>query len=161
VGIGVGAIIWATTALFGLAVIFQLAPALLTGFKIVGGLYLAWMGWQMWRAAAVPLDLADTGRPPRSLGSAFLLGVGTQLANPKPAVFFGAVFVGTIPPGTNAAVYAALLSVIFLNETLWNILVARIFSLDRARRGYIGLKSVIDRCFGGLLGLLGLKIALT
>jgi hypothetical protein len=46
-------------------------------------------------------------------------------------------------------------------ETVWNVLVARIFSLDRARRGYIGLKSVIDRVFGGLLARLSVKIAST
>jgi threonine/homoserine/homoserine lactone efflux protein len=50
---------------------------------------------------------------------------------------------------------------LFLNETIWNILVARIFSLDRTRAKYISLKTIIDRTFGGLLALLGLKIAAT
>ena len=55
---------------------------------------------------------------------------------------------------------AALLAVVFLNETIWNILVARIFSLDRTRRAYMSLKSVIDRIFGSMLALLGVKVAL-
>lgn len=160
-GIGLGAVIWASAALFGLTLLFQVAPALLTGFKIIGGAYLLWMGWHMWRAAKVPLDMAGSGRPPRTLASAFRLGVMTQLANPKPAVLFSAIFVGTVPPGTSAAVYAALLLVVFLNEAIWNTLVARVFSFERTKRGYIGMKSGIDRCFGGLLALLGLKIAIT
>lgn len=160
-GIGLGAVFWATTALFGLALVFQLAPALLTGFKIVGGLYLFWLAWHMWKAADTPLDTAENRRLPRTFGSAFRLGLVTQLTNPKPAVFFGAIFVGTVPPGTSLTIYAALLMVVFLNEALWNLLVVRIFSLDRTKRGYLGLKSGIDRCFGGLLGLLGVKIVLT
>ena len=100
-------------------------------------------------------------RLPRSDLSAFRLGLFTQLANPKPAVLFSAIFVGTVPANTPLWVIGALLATVFLNETVWNIIVARIFSLDRTRAGYVGLKSIIDRAFGGLLALLGLKIALT
>ena len=85
----------------------------------------------------------------------------TQLANPKPAVMFSAIFVGTVPPGTPAWVVGGLLLVVFLNETVWNTLVARLFSLDRTRAGYVRLKGTIDRGFGGMLALLGLKIAVT
>ena len=85
----------------------------------------------------------------------------TQLANPKPAVLFSAIFVGTVPQGTPLWVYAALLAVVFLNETVWNTLVARVFSFERTRAGYISLKTLIDRTFGGMLALLGLKIAAT
>ena len=160
-GIGVGGVIWASAALFGLAIVFQAAPALLWALKIAGGLYLIHMAWGMWRDADQPLDMADTGRPPRSAASAFRLGLYTQLANPKPAVLFSAIFVGTVPQGTPAWVIASLLTVVFLNETIWNTIVARIFSFDRSKAAYISLKSIIDRSFGGLLALLGLKIAAT
>lgn len=160
-GIGAGGVIWASAALFGLAIVFQAAPALLWALKIAGGLYLIHMAWGMWRDADQPLDMADTGRPPRSAASAFRLGLYTQLANPKPAVLFSAIFVGTVPQGTPAWVIAALLTVVFLNETIWNTIVARIFSFDRSKAAYISLKSIIDRSFGGLLALLGLKIAAT
>jgi threonine/homoserine/homoserine lactone efflux protein len=160
-GIGVGGVIWASAALFGLAIVFQAAPALLWALKIAGGLYLIHMAWSMWRDADQPLDMAETGRPPRSALSAFRLGLYTQLANPKPAVLFSAIFVGTVPQGTPAWVIAALLTVVFLNETIWNTIVARIFSFQRSKAAYISLKSIIDRSFGGLLALLGLKIAAT
>ena len=160
-GIGIGGVVWAMAALFGLNLVFQAAPALLYTLKIVGGLYLIYMAWGMWKSADQPLDMTETGRPPRTAASAFRLGLITQLANPKPAVLFSAIFVGTVPPHTPAWVYAALLLVVFLNETIWNTLVARIFSFDRSKAAYISLKSIIDRCFGGMLALLGVKIAAT
>lgn len=160
-GIGAGGVVWAMAALFGLNLVFAAAPALLWALKIVGGAYLLWMAWKMWRHAAEPLDLDTAGRPPRSAASAFRLGLMTQLANPKPAVLFSAIFVGTVPQGTAPWVYAALLAVVFLNETVWNTLVARVFSFERTRAGYISLKTLIDRAFGGMLALLGLKIAAT
>ncbi|MDO9527313.1 MAG: LysE family transporter [Gemmobacter sp.] len=158
-GIGVGGVIWAAAALFGLGLVFQAAPSLLLGLKIVGAAYLVWMAWGLWRDADQPLDVTAPTSLPRTPASAFRLGVLTQLANPKPAVLFSAIFIGTVPPGTSVFVFAALLAVVFLNETLWNIAVARIFSLDRTRAVYISLKSVIDRIFGGLLAALGVKIA--
>jgi threonine/homoserine/homoserine lactone efflux protein len=160
-GIGAGGVLWAAAALFGLNIVFTAAPALLWGLKIIGGAYLVYMAWGMWRDAATPLDMGPSGALPRSGASAFRLGLLTQLANPKPAVLFSAIFVGTVPQGTPLWVYAALLSVVFLNEALWNTLVARIFSFERSRAGYISLKSIIDRSFGGLLALLGVKIAAT
>jgi threonine/homoserine/homoserine lactone efflux protein len=160
-GIGIGAVIWAMAALFGLAIVFQAAPALLWALKIIGGIYLLHMAWGMWRDAAKPLDMAQTSRLPRTAISAFRLGLVTQLANPKPAVLFSAIFIGTVPPNTPLWIYAALLTVVFLNEALWNILVARIFSFERTRSGYINLKTIIDRAFGGMLAILGLKIVAT
>jgi threonine/homoserine/homoserine lactone efflux protein len=160
-GIGAGGVVWAGAALFGLALLFRLAPEVLVLFKVVGGAYLLWLAWHLWRYAAVPLVDVGGERVPRGRGSAFRLGLYTQLSNPKPAVLFSAIFVGTVPAGTGWPVYLALLTVVFLNETLWNTLVARLFSLERTRRGYIRLKPQIDRTFGGVLALLGLKIAAT
>ena len=160
-GIGAGAVIWASAAMFGLNVVFAVAPALLWALKICGAAYLLWMAWHLWQDAKRPIAPADGRAVPRSGISAFRLGLLTQLANPKPAVLFSAIFLGTVPPGTPVWVYLALLAVIFAAETLWNTAVARIFSLDRTRARYISLKTVIDRSFGGLLALLGVKIATT
>lgn len=159
-GIGLGAVFWAALALSGLAALLRIAPALLWAFKIAGGLYLVWMGVQMWRGASRPLP-DSTGQPPRSAWSAFRLGVVTQLSNPKPAVLLSAIFIGTVPPGTPLWVLAALLSFLFFVETLWNTIVARLFSLAATRRAYIAAKATMDRTFGGFLALLGAKIAAT
>ncbi len=46
-----------------------------------------------------------------------------------------------------------------LSKFLYRTFVARLFSFERTRRVYIGLKHRIDRIFGGLLAALGVKIA--
>jgi threonine/homoserine/homoserine lactone efflux protein len=160
-GIGSGAVIWALAAMFGLHLVFDAAPALLWALKIGGAVYLLWMAWQLWRDAATPFRTEDSRPVPRSPGAAFRLGLWTNLANPKAAVMFSSIFLGTLQPDTPLWVLALLLAVIFVAETTWNSLVARIFSLDRTRARYISLKTVIDRSFGGMLALLGVKIAAT
>ena len=160
-GIAAGAVFWASAAMFGLNLLFAAAPILLWTLKIAGGAYLIWMGVNLWRQASQPFVTADSRPVPRSALSAFWLGLVTQLSNPKPAVVFSAIFMGTVPPQTPLWQYGALLAVIFAGEFLWNIAVARIFSLDRTRAAYISLKTIIDRTFGGILALLGVKIAAT
>lgn len=161
VGIGLGGVVWAAAALFGLNLLFVAAPMLLFGFKLLGGAYLVWMGWSMWRDATTPLHVSNTAEATRTPIQALKLGLFTQLANPKPAILFSAIFLGTVPPSAPAWIYAAILTVVFLNETIWNCAVARVFSLERSKRTYIGLKTVLDRAFGGALALLGVKIAAT
>ncbi len=161
-GIGFGAVFWAVAALFGLALLFKIAPAALTVLKIGGGAYLVWIAIQMWRHAKEPLstDSADSTLP-RSGPAALWKGITTQLANPKPVVFFGAVFAGMVPPDTALWIKGALLCVVFSTDFVWNVIVARLFSFDRTRAAYLNLKTLIDRSFGGALALLGLKVALT
>lgn len=162
VGIGLGACIWALAALFGLAVLFKLAPTLLTVLKFAGAAYLFWLAVKMWRhaprpmAAALPEEISARS----NLGLVWQ-GIATQLANPKPAVFFGTIFLTFVPADAPGWAYPVILGIIFFNDAGWNVIVARIFSLARTRAAYLNLKCTIERVFGGLLALLGLKLALT
>ncbi|MGR3492542.1 MAG: LysE family translocator [Shimia sp.] len=152
-GFGIGAALWAAAALLGLAALFAVAPMLLTGFKIAGGLFLAFLGLMMWRHAKEPVPPAvGTGRPP------FLLGLMTALANPKIAVFFGAVFAGLLPTGLGAAEMTLVLAAVAVVEAAWYALVGVVFAMPRARAAYAGAKVYVDRAFGGILAALGARI---
>lgn len=162
VGVGLGACFWAVAALFGLSILFQLAPALLSVMKIVGALYLLWFAWNIWRHAPDPVVADPEGAEgPVTALSMLRLGLVTQLMNPKPALFFGTVFLTFVPPDAPAWAYAAILAMVFINDTGCAMLVSRVFSFERTRRAYLGLKTVFERLFGGLMALLGLKLALT
>jgi threonine/homoserine/homoserine lactone efflux protein len=54
-----------------------------------------------------------------------------------------------------------LLLAVFLNEVICATTVARAFSFPGPRRAYVRFKTAIDRSFGGVLALLGVKIAAT
>ncbi len=161
IGIGLGGVFWAAAAISGLALLFKAAPALLLGLKVLGGIYLLYLAYKMWRSADTPLDMTQTSTIPRSGAAAIWLGLATQLTNPKTVAMFSAIFIGTVPPTTPLWQIGIVLLAVFLNETLWCSFVARVFAAERTRRSYIGLKSIIDRCFGGMLALLGVKLAIT
>ena len=159
-GFGLGATVWAA-ALLGLAVLFEVAPVLLSAMKLAGGLFLVWLAWGLWSHAREPMPEVTPGAAPRSARSAVRLGLVSMLANPKPAVFFGAVFVGLVPREAAAADKALILLNILWVEAAWYAVVARVFSLPRARAGYARWKASLDRTFGGALAALGVTIAAT
>lgn len=159
-GVGLGACVWATAALFGLSILFRIAPTLLTVLKFGGAAYLLWTAVQMWRHAPEPISDAPEARA-RSVAGLLRLGITTQLANPKPAVFFGTVFLTFLPPDAPLWAYPVLMLMVLVNDTACAMLVARVFSLERTRRVYLRLKTRFERAFAGLLALLGLKLALT
>ncbi len=161
IGVGIGGCVWALAALLGMSVLFEYVPGVLWAFKIAGGAFLIWLGWKMWRDAPQPLADLATLPAARNPMSAVQLGVLTQLANPKAAVFFGAVFVSTVPHHPGIGLILALMLMVFLNEAVAIAGFARLFSTQTMRRAYGRLKTTIDRSFGGVLALLGLKIATT
>lgn len=159
VGVGCGSVIWALAAMFGLSVLFEFMPALLGVMKLLGGLFLLWIALSLWRHAADPMLVTDPNSLPRGLWASLRLGFMTQLANPKTAVYFGAVFAGLVPPGTDWRALAFILISVLIVEALWFSAIARVFSLGPARHGYIKAKKWIDRAFGGLIAVFGVKIA--
>ncbi|WP_417278470.1 LysE family translocator [Celeribacter sp.] len=159
VAFGLGAVIWALAAMSGLSILFEIFPRAYLAFKIAGGIFLIWIGYKTFRHAHDPLPETTLLASPRSLANAFRLGLMTQLSNPKPAVFFGAVFAGLIPPETSLAVKGLLLFFVFFDETLWYVIVARLFSRQKARQAYGRAKLWTDRALGGMIALFGVRIA--
>jgi threonine/homoserine/homoserine lactone efflux protein len=160
-GFGLGALIWAIVALAGISLIFELVPELYRLIKLAGAAFLIYLAFQIWRSAGSEPTTTDEAQGAQKGSAAFRLGLWTFISNPKPAVFFGAVFAGLVPVDTPLPWLVAIIVAVFINETGWYIVVARAFSLPHTRRVYLRMKTKLDRAFGVLLALLGVRIALT
>jgi len=57
-GMGLGTLIFAIVSLLGLNAVFLAVPAHYVALKLVGGLYLAYMGFRIWQGAKQPLDVS-------------------------------------------------------------------------------------------------------
>ncbi len=158
-GLALAALIWASAALAGLSLLFELAPYLQTAFRILGAGFLIWIAVAMWRHADTPLPDADRVVP-RSLLSQIRLGVITNLANPKALAYFTAVFSGVMPADPSLASAAMILCVIFVIEFGWYAIVSLVFSRSGPRRAYGRAKRWLDRSFAAILTGLGIRIAL-
>ncbi|MBW8892186.1 MAG: LysE family transporter, partial [Burkholderiales bacterium] len=89
---------------------------------------------------------------------AFLLGMGTQVSNPKTAVVYASIFAAFLPREVPLALALAVPAVIFCIETGWYAVVALALSSAAPRSAYLRYKAWIDRAAGGVMVLLGLKL---
>ncbi|MCK6437680.1 LysE family translocator [Rivihabitans pingtungensis] len=157
-GIGTGGLIFAILALLGLHSLLNLAPALYLALKLAGGLYLAWLGWRIWRGARQALALPAAASP-HSQHRAFAAGLATQLSNPKTAIVYTSVFAAFLPeqPELSFKILTAL--AVLLVETSWYTLAAWALSAPLPRQTYLRSKTWVDRATGGVMMALGLKLA--
>ena len=158
-GLAAGTLVWATGAWFGLAAVFAVLPTLYDVVAIAGGLFLVYIGIQLWRHANEPLPVEAASGDADRAGS-FRLGFLTQIANPKVAVFFGSVFTAILPPDPGAGAPAAVFAIVCLNEFAWYSLVALFMSRHAVRSMYLKAKATIDRLTGTVLTALGVRLIL-
>jgi threonine/homoserine/homoserine lactone efflux protein len=155
---GVGGVLFAVLALAGVQVVLSTVPVLYGVLKVVGGLYLVYLAWMLWRHAATPIDFEKTASSSRR---SFWLGFATQVSNPKTAVVYASVFVSLLPKDMPLWAMLVLPVLIFCIEAGWYSIVALALSSPAPAAAYLRWKRWIDRAAGGVMGLLGMKLILT
>jgi len=85
VGVGLGALLAASTLAFELA-------------RGVGVAYLCYLGWQQFRARDNPVEIGSQSRPPGTLRALLMQGFLVNASNPKATIFLLAVLPQFIDP---------------------------------------------------------------
>src|SRR6185503_1589413 len=125
--------------------------------KVLGGVYLVYLAWMLWRHAAKPIELEKAAT---SSQRSFWLGLATQVSNPKTAVVYASVFVSLLPKEMPLWAMLVLPVLIFCIEAGWYSIVALAHSSTAPAAAYLRWKRWIDRAAGGVMGLLGVKLIL-
>lgn len=158
-GMGLGGLLFATAALLGLQALFQAVPLAYLLLKVLGGLYLAYLGYRIFRGAREPLALAVTDEAARRpLRQSFLLGLSTQVSNPKTAIVYASVFASFLPGAVSWTLALGLLLSVFLVEFGWYAIVATLLSASASRRAYLRYKGWVDRLAGAIMVGLGIRL---
>lgn len=162
-GMGLGATVFAIASLLGLNAVLLTVPALYVALKLVGGLYLAYLGFCMWRDATQPMPIGPTASPDAGAAQGrsnyVLLGFTTQVSNPKTAIVYAGVFVAFMPSAPSLAYNLAVTALVFCVEAGWYAVVAAALSSHGPRKAYLRGKKWADRVSGGVMVALGLKLA--
>jgi len=96
---------------FGLAALLKTSILWLTALKIVGGLYLVWLGINLWRSEPVAVQLGDLSRS--SGWSLFRQGLLSAISNPKALLLFTAFITPFIDPQRNLMLQAGVLALTY------------------------------------------------
>lgn len=159
-GIAAGIIFHVGYALFGLGWLLQAYPLLLELLRYAGAGFLIWMGSRALRSR--PTQPGRPAEPAPAVGRHdFLIGLGTNLLNPKATLFFVALCSALVTTPTPMAQKLALAAWIVLTTGAWFSLVALLLGLPAARAKLAAHAWLIDRAMGLVLVLLGLGMLLT
>lgn len=162
-GVVLGLAVWSVAASVGVAALLRRSEPAFVTLKIVGALYLVWLGFQALRIAvrgprddvAVSRALALRHRPRRALRQGFL----SNLANPKIAVFFTSFLPQFAQPGASFGALLALGLVFSLMTLVWlagyGVFVAK--AGDVLRRPHI--RRVLEGISGAVLIAFGVRLA--
>jgi len=161
-GMGLGGMLFSAAALAGLYSLLATVSLLFITFKVVGGAYLVFIATKIWRSAHLPVTMENPeNKSPRGFAHSFGVGVGTQLSNPKTAIFYGSIFASLLPQHPPLWSYVILPPLIFIIEAGWYTLVALCFSTPRPRNLYLRSRLILDRLAAGALAALGLHLILS
>jgi len=77
--------------------------------KLVGGAYLVWLGFQVWRSPPIGIEARGCAEP-RAGGSLFRQGALSALTNPKGILFFAAFLPQFIDPARSLFVQFVIMA---------------------------------------------------
>ena len=161
IGLGMGAVVCSLLAIFGLYAILKTVPFLYGALKIVGGMYLVYLAYKMWKYADIPLETKlSLEQKPKSFFKAVLFGFATQMSNPKTAIIIGSIFAALLPQEIPPFGTLFVCLIAFIIDASWYSCVVGLLSTQKAQKIYLRTKKYIDRVAGSVLGALGLKLAL-
>lgn len=92
-----GFVLLIALSMFGIGALLQASAHAITLLKWLGGIYLIWLGIQLWRAPTIQLELTADA-PDVTLGTLFRTGLFSALSNPKVLLFLGAFLPQFIDP---------------------------------------------------------------
>ena len=159
-GLALGTFIWATASLAGLGLMFQSAAWLYHTVRIVGAIYLVFVGVSLLRSAVRRSSATLPGLPlAKGTGGAFRLGLITALSNPKAAAFFTSLFAVTMPPGAPIWLQAIAVGIVVAIGVAWYGLVALAMRSALVRTLYRRGQRAITALSGALFAAFGIRLA--
>lgn len=154
-GISVGIVVWVVLTLLGFTVLVEQFPWIQQVLMAVGGFFLAKMGWVMFSGGLKSLNQTANLEDGQALSQQntenyFLLGLFTNLANPKTLIYFSSVFSLALSSSASSNLKAQLAVIIPIQTFIVFSLFMMIMSLPKIKVLYQRSGSYIDVVSGAL-----------
>lgn len=158
-----GTLCWGFAGWLGINALFQAAPFAYVALKIVSGLYLVWLGLKIFLDARKSRQSADiaAARVEVPLKTAYRMGLATNLANPKSALFVASLFAATMPAGTPFLYGLAAIAVMVAVSTVYYTFLVALITHRSVAAAYLKAKKKIDLGVGMIFVGFGTKLLMS
>lgn len=156
-GVATGDMVWAAAAMAGVGVLLAQSRPLFMALKWVGAAYLLVQAVRLWRDRGGSASADDADAPsPRP----FLRGLVIDLANPKAALFFTSLYASLLPADLGVGGAVGVMVATAAVSYGWYFALALALSRPPAQRVYRRASRAISRVAAGILGVLGVRLAI-
>lgn len=161
VGSSAGIYVVSGLAMIGMGAILSMSANAFLVMKVVGAVYLIWLGVKRWRSNDALIS-SDAGQPPsdrreRKNWQLVAQGMGVSLTNPKAILFFSALFPQFIVPGQPLFTQYLLLTTTFaVCALISHAFYVALISL--VKRHVVARAKLFNRVVGGTFIALGLGL---
>lgn len=162
-GCALGCLSHTALAVIGVSALIAASPLAFTALKLVGGLYLLWLGVQALRSRG-GTRVARAEMPDQPLATLFFKGVFANAINPKVALFFVAFLPQfVVPANGSVSLQMALLGIVFTAQSalLFGLLGYFAGSVGHWLNGKPRVGTWLDRIAGSIFVALGLRLIVT
>ncbi|MDQ3075661.1 MAG: LysE family transporter [bacterium] len=160
-GVALGISVHVSYSLLGIGLIISKSIVLFNAIKLLGALYLLYIGYKMIRSKPAQENLETASEKPKkslSVLGAIKNGFLVNALNPKATLFFLALFTQVIDPMTPSYIKLLYGLEMMLMTFIWFIIVSYLFSHTVLRTKLSKAQHAVDKCTGFVLILLGLKV---
>jgi len=159
-GISAGIVVWVVLTLAGFTVLIDQFPWIQQALMLLGGIFLAKMGWAMLKSGVHSFKNRhqtdeDTNGQVQAKNY-FMLGLWTNLSNPKTLIYFSSVFSLALSSSASDYLKAQLAVIIPLQTFITFTLLMLLISQPKIKILYQRSGSYIDMMSGGLFLLFAL-----
>ncbi|WP_445660787.1 LysE family transporter [Acinetobacter sp. F16] len=164
-GISVGIVVWVVLTLLGFTVLMEQFSWIQQVLMLLGGVFLARMGWAMLNGGLKTLKQETNLDDAQQLAASdsknhFLLGLFTNLSNPKTLIYFSSVFSLALSSSASAHLKTQLAVIIPIQTFLVFALFMLIMSMPKIKTAYQRSGSYIDIISGGLFLIFAIWLGL-
>jgi len=158
-GISMGIAVHILYSVGGVAYLLQHNTKVFAIVKIMGAIYIMYIGWKTLRTPLKKIDIT-TAKSLQKLSpkAAFKIGFLTNVLNPKASLFFLSLFSLVIPQNTPFWTLIVISLMLIGVTFLWFTLVSYIFTSKTTVTIYEQYEPVLLKVFGIVLILLGIAI---
>ena len=159
-GISAGIVVWVILTLVGFTVLIDQFPWIQQVLMVLGGVFLAKMGWAMLKGGVHSFknrhQTDDDTNGQVQAKNYFMLGLWTNLSNPKTLIYFSSVFSLALSSSASDYLKAQLAVIIPLQTFITFTLLMLLISQPKIKILYQRSGSYIDMMSGGLFLLFAL-----
>ncbi|AUC07546.1 LysE family transporter [Acinetobacter lwoffii] len=159
-GISAGMVVWVILTLVGFTLLIDQFPWIQQVLMVLGGVFLAKMGWAMLKGGVHSFknrhQTDDDTNGQVQAKNYFMLGLWTNLSNPKTLIYFSSVFSLALSSSASDYLKAQLAVIIPLQTFVTFALLMLLISQPKIKTLYQRSGSYIDMISGGLFLLFAL-----